>query len=440
MEHRRLAEQAARPARGESVEHGKRARWRDLGSARRRRRMVYQHDVRILVEAREAPASVQTHLAPSDGPVLHRPMNATGMPAAPFPMDAIDGGFARVARRTPSLLHLQAAGLAPPPAPRPCEGAPPCPAPAGLGLVQFLPSLAHGLELLFGVLMGIMLAAVLVALGCWPGLGRTSEPDHMNPNPSATDLAAGRFSLPLIHYEGATFRQFNWTLDSGGDGVRVLAEDRRQVALASGRLMEGELHLRSGTGAWASLREPRRRRGHEQSDLWSFRVFRGDGSHFADVRQKSATTCTAYEPQPSRRKLMTVVGNFGYPQFLNGQRNINIWTHALKGDGVGAQCESRLEIVEAMSDSEWQPTEHPVRRFHVSCAANGTDASLVLAVLLGVQEVHLTLGRTSELQEQSLEAAPEFKGPEFEEQQKEERGQPSQTQKAAPPQQPATAA
>jgi len=270
------------------------------------------------------------------------------------------------------------------------------------------PPRAHVLELIIGVLIGILvcLLILLAWLGCWPRLKAQSAAVPVPALPP-DGLDGGRLGLVQFHYQGAFFNQLSWTFERGsaardreGDYVTVVLNERSQkVAHGVGRLMStpnGEMHLMSlGAGAgglWCMLKRPAPSRRPGQ--LWDFKVCKANGVPYSEVRQRSETKCLVNDAATQRR-VMTVIGNFTYPVFLSGERSIHVWITQADGQScMGAQCEAKLEdegsgeINRSMaSAAEGALPAAPSRRFYVTTTANA-DASLVLAVLLGLQDVH----------------------------------------------------
>lgn len=295
-------------------------------------------------------------------------------------------------------------------------------------------------ELIIGVLMGIVvcLLILLAWLGCWP---RKKAQSVAVPGPALPPdgLDGGRLGLVQFHYQGAFFNQLSWTFERGrsrqlelgtsgdkskstgtsqrcaeegsdtgdreGDCVTMVRNERSQkVAHGIGRLMStpnGEIHLTSlgaGTGGlWCMLKRPAPSRRPGQ--FWDFKVCKANGVPYAEVRQRSETKCLINDAATQRR-LMTVIGNFTYPVFLSGERSIHVWVMQADGQScMGAQCEAKLDDAEpgaqySMATSAAEstlPAAHS-RRFYVTTTAHA-DASLVLAVLLGLQDVHQSARR-----------------------------------------------
>lgn len=202
-------------------------------------------------------------------------------------------------------------------------------------------------------------------------------------------LSDGKFVLEFDRHGGLPYRRFNWSLDSGPRGHGpILSAAGDEVASFSGSLLavpNGEMRLQSDGACWAILGRPTpnlRRPGQ----LWDFKVCKADGSPFAVVRQRSEYKCIV-EDAATQRRVMEVVGNFFHPEFMSGERIVQAW---LSKEAVGAQCQVRPEA--------GRP------RFHVTTSA-GADADFVLAVLVGLQDVHAAsqhcVGLAGQRQEQS---------------------------------------
>lgn len=258
---------------------------------------------------------------------------------------------------------------------------------------------SHTVELLVGIGVGIALSFLSVCF--WGGCCRERKWGALSDAGSSgvASIAKGFVDIPHVYYNGAFFCQFSWCLDASAleketGALRVLDADGRQVVRAIGRLMatpNGEVQLQNSMCVpWAVLKRavPNKRQGQ----LWDFRVCGSDGAVRAEVKQRSETKAVVVEPAPSQRRLMTVIGNFGHRVFLTGERCVHVWT-SLGGDrpSLGAQCEVRVEAVRCAGGPGGQNVVTPVRSFYVS-ATMSTDAPLVLAVLLGLQEVQTTLG------------------------------------------------
>lgn len=265
---------------------------------------------------------------------------------------------------------------------------------------------ASTIELMAGIGVGIVLSAFMVCLcsGCWQQ--KTWQPGEAE-NAGAASFANGLVDLPPVYYNGAFFRQFSWCLDASAiekdtGALRVIDVEGRQVVRAVGRLMatpNGEVELQNGLGMpWAVLKRPVPSK--RQGQLWDFRVCTSDGTVLAEVKQRSETKAVvveaALEKDVKQRRLMTVIGNFGHRVFLTGERSIHVWTSPSGiRSGLGAQCEVRIEAVRcATGGPGGQAVVTPVRSFYVS-ATMSTDAPLILAVLLGLQEVQTKFGCTN---------------------------------------------
>jgi len=150
-------------------------------------------------------------------------------------------------------------------------------------------------------------------------------------------------------------------------------------------------------GLWCMLKRPAPSRRPGQ--LWDFKVCKANGVPYAEVRQRSETKCLINDAATQRR-VMTVIGNFTYPVFLSGERSIHVWIMQADGQScMGAQCEAKLDdadpgeqYLSLASAAESALPAAPPRRFYVTTTANA-DASLVLAVLLGLQDVHRAAAR-----------------------------------------------
>eukprot|EP00747_Dinoflagellata_sp_TGD_P029974 gnl/TRDRNA2_/TRDRNA2_134304_c1_seq1.p1 gnl/TRDRNA2_/TRDRNA2_134304_c1~~gnl/TRDRNA2_/TRDRNA2_134304_c1_seq1.p1 ORF type:complete len:552 (+),score=105.68 gnl/TRDRNA2_/TRDRNA2_134304_c1_seq1:143-1798(+) len=297
----------------------------------------------------------------------------------------------------------------------------------------------RGMALLLGILLGILLSAVLIAFGVCArkkaqstaevqmeaGNGTIGQPELV--------LAAGNMDLAHVRYLGASFWQFHWSLEAAvgtgrgdydRDGLWVLDANFRKLAFASGRLMatpNGEMHLRSNGVSWAILKRPAPSRRPGQ--LWDFKVCSSNGEPYAEVRQRSETKCVVVDPHRAQHRMMTVIRNFTYPVFLSGERNIHVWTQQDQlhpQAGLCAQCEARELQPDAQGalgnlsseeqEDRWQQGE--ACRFHVSTTAT-TDASLVMAVLLGLQEVQRMAhrGRRSSMAGQGVPAEEDEQQP-----------------------------
>jgi len=255
----------------------------------------------------------------------------------------------------------------------------------GLGITR-------GLELMIGVVLGVLLSLLaLTAMGYWSRKpARTSLPGQAPmPNPG---LSGGKLDLVQFNYHGSSFKQFSWALEgvsgsSEHDPVSILS-DNKEVARALGRLMatpNGEMYLMSAGSTWAILKRPVPNRRPGQ--FWDFKVCQADGTPYAEVKQRSETKFHV-DDAVFQRRIMTVIGNFTYPVFLSGERSIHIWlTQKSARPSMCAQCEARPEM-----ETEELPQASQSRRFQVTMTSN-IDASLVLAILLGIQDVHRAASR-----------------------------------------------
>jgi len=283
---------------------------------------------------------------------------------------------------------------------------------------------AHLLELIIGVLIGILISllVLLAWLGCWPRLKGNFQ-DQSSSSASSTappeGLDAGRLGLVPFHYQGAFFNQMSWTFERGGHGpdreggysAMVLNDRNQKVARSVGRLMStpnGEMYLNSlcagAGGLYAILKRPAPSRRPGQ--LWDFKVCKANGVPYSEVRQRSETKCLVND-SVTQERVMTIIGNFTYPVFLSGERSIHVWITQPDGHScMGAQCEAKLEDADEGGDfpsmgaaAESLPKKQ-TRRFYVTTTAD-TDASLVMAVLLGLQDVHRSARRTEMRAEES---------------------------------------
>mmetsp|Transcript_126647 Transcript_126647/g.224319 ORF Transcript_126647/g.224319 Transcript_126647/m.224319 type:complete len:494 (-) Transcript_126647:14-1495(-) len=250
--------------------------------------------------------------------------------------------------------------------------------------------MVHGLELLIGIMLGVLLSLLaLTAMGYWSGKSKRSPLPPQAPSPNL-GLSGGKLELVQFNYHGAFFTQFTWALDGSSgssdyDPVSILS-DNREVGRVLGRLMatpNGEMYVMSAGSTWAILKRPLPNR-RQPGQLWDFKVCRADGTPYVEVKQRSDTKCHV-DDAVTQRRIMTVIGNFSWPVFLSGERGIHVWLmHGSAKPSMCAQCEARPEMESTSSQS---------RRFHVTTTPD-TDASLVLAILLGLQDVHSAAGRS----------------------------------------------
>mmetsp|Transcript_53962 Transcript_53962/g.94656 ORF Transcript_53962/g.94656 Transcript_53962/m.94656 type:complete len:503 (-) Transcript_53962:17-1525(-) len=248
--------------------------------------------------------------------------------------------------------------------------------------------MVHGLELLIGIMLGVLLSLLaLTAMGYWSGKSKRSPLPPQAPSPNL-GLSGGKLELVQFNYHGAFFTQFTWALDGSSgssdyDPVSILS-DNREVGRVLGRLMatpNGEMYVMSAGSTWAILKRPLPNR-RQPGQLWDFKVCRADGTPYVEVKQRSDTKCHV-DDAVTQRRIMTVIGNFTYPVFLSGERKIHVWlTQGSSKPTMCAQCESRPEM-----ETEGLPPSSQSRRFHVTTTSD-IDASLVLAMLLGLQDVH----------------------------------------------------
>eukprot|EP00450_Noctiluca_scintillans_P022583 CAMPEP_0194511942 /NCGR_PEP_ID=MMETSP0253-20130528/43765_1 /TAXON_ID=2966 /ORGANISM="Noctiluca scintillans" /LENGTH=420 /DNA_ID=CAMNT_0039355335 /DNA_START=101 /DNA_END=1363 /DNA_ORIENTATION=+ len=196
------------------------------------------------------------------------------------------------------------------------------------------------LHLTVGIFLGV---ALVLSLGCCLShrFGKAEPPSTSEG--ASSDLSLGQFQLSAVNHNGSMFHQFSWTLESvfaaaRVDGlsaaISVVGANRLEVARASGTLLAsppGVIDLTSST-TWAVV--GRATPSSRPGQLWDFRICRPDGSLCAEVKQRSETKCVVEDP--ARKRLMTVIGNFAYPVFLSGGRNIHIWL----AESLVAQCEA----------------------------------------------------------------------------------------------------
>jgi len=282
------------------------------------------------------------------------------------------------------------------------------------------PVIPHGSELVVGIIIGTAVSGVImiVASCLWSQKTSSTPPQAAAaaalPKPTAAGagaaegggLAEGRLYLRALRHHGASYHRFSWAPDMAGGSSsaaaahvqRIVDSGGQEIACAIGRLMaapNGEMRLEARGTTWAVLRRaaPSRRPGQ----LWDFKICRADGAPFAEVRQRSDTKCLVDDAM-SQLRFMTVIGNFTYPVFLSGERNINLWI--TQGDSPptqAAQCEAHPEAAVATAVAPAAATEAAAAaavsmessrlRFHVTSTVSA-DASLIIAVLLGLQDVH----------------------------------------------------
>lgn len=246
----------------------------------------------------------------------------------------------------------------------------------------------RGLELLMGIVLGMLLSLLaFTVMGSWSGKPLRSLRPSQAPSPKL-GLSGGKLELMQFKYHGALFTQFSWALD-GSSGVGEhdpvpIFSDSREVGRVLGRLMatpNGEMYLMSAGSTWATLKRPLPNR-RQPGQLWDFKVCRADGTPYVEVKQRSDTKCHV-DDALTQRRIMTVIGNFIYPVFLSGDRKIHVWLmQGAAKPTMCAQCESRPEM-----EIEGLPPASESRRFNVTTTSD-IDASLVLAVLLGLQDIH----------------------------------------------------
>lgn len=215
----------------------------------------------------------------------------------------------------------------------------------------------------------------------------------------------GLVQVRPVFFGGAFFKQFSWCPEADvGRSLRIHDVQGRQVALASGALIgsalsatevgdsgeddyKGELSLLVGPKVWALLRHNQDVDMNQASVArarWqSFQVLTAQGTLYAEVKLLSDAKCIVEGPPPLRRRLMTVVGNFCANGFLCGDRNIHVWIAQAGTERtlVGAQCETRSENLRTSAGSR------RVRSYFVSTTEHA-DTPLVMAVMLGLQEIH----------------------------------------------------
>lgn len=283
----------------------------------------------------------------------------------------------------------------------------------------------RGVEFVIGIVLGILVTFFgwLVYLGCLRPRKLTGPPWTASASSSRT-LDSGKFVLAPFEFQGGVFNQFSWTLHCSDSGfrhphdciARVYDSHEQQIACGIGRLMStpnGEMCLASigpdkCSDAWCILRRPAPSRRPGQ--LWDFKICHANGANHAEVKQRSETKCLVNDAM-SKHMVMTVIGNFNYPVFLSGERSIHVWaTQVGAPPCMVAQCEAKLEGLDTRIPGMWAdssgvdtfPTTDTFPEFtsesishlppsnirFVVTAIADIDASLVLAVLLGLQDVH----------------------------------------------------
>lgn len=249
---------------------------------------------------------------------------------------------------------------------------------------------------LSGVLIGVVLFQVFMYFGSRVKVSSLAEESM-----SEGGLDQGLVQVRPVFFGGAFFKQFSWCPESDlGRSLRIHDVQGRQVALASGALIRsadsdstevaddleydcrGELCLLVGTSVWATLRlneDP----GNAATSWPSFKILTAQGTIYAEVKLLSDAKCIVEGPPPLKRRLMTVVGNFCHNEFFCGDRNIHVWIAqaGTERTRVGAQCETRTETLRTNGGSR------RARSYFVSTTGHA-DTPLVMAVMLGLQEIH----------------------------------------------------
>lgn len=250
---------------------------------------------------------------------------------------------------------------------------------------------------LFGIVIGIAAYATTM---CVCGGKR--------PTKGEADLECldhnGFVNVRNVYFGGALFRQFSWcpAADYGRE-LRILDVRGRPVAALAGSLIPAsqedaasaedaatpaepeilEAQLRVGTKVWATLR---RNMATQKLNTRrpSFHIHNADGALYVEVRVHSETKCIVQGPPPLRRRVITVVGNFAHNDFLNGDRNIHVWSAQAGTERtlVGAQVETRVESVRTSGGATRR-----AQSYFVSTAEH-VDTPLIMAVVLGLQEIH----------------------------------------------------
>lgn len=204
----------------------------------------------------------------------------------------------------------------------------------------------------------------------------------------------GLVQVRPVFFGGAFFKQFSWCPEADvGRSLRIHDVQGKQVALAAGSLSplvgdsgegerNGEIALFVGPTLWAILCRTQDEDANP-GRLQSFQVLTAQGSLYAEVKLLSDAKCIVEGPPPLKRRLMTVVGNFCHNDFLRGDRNIHVWIAQAGSERtlVGAQCETRTENLRSSGGSR------RARSYFISTTEHA-DTPLVMAVMLGLQEVH----------------------------------------------------
>lgn len=261
----------------------------------------------------------------------------------------------------------------------------------------------HGwLVHLAGISLGVLAYGVFMCFYAW---GKPSSLEEESGLVQASMSEAGLaihgnlVQVRPVFFSGALFKQFSWCPEADVErSLRIHDVQGRQVALAAGALIRsaesttpeivddgeydyrGELSLLVGPTVWAVLRLSE---ANPQASCPSFQILTAQGSLYAEVKLLSDAKCIVEGPPPLKRRLMTVVGNFCHNDFFCGDRNIHVWIAQAGTERtlVGAQCETRIENLRSSGGSR------RARSYFVSTTEHA-DTPLVMAVMLGLQEVH----------------------------------------------------
>jgi hypothetical protein len=254
---------------------------------------------------------------------------------------------------------------------------------------------------LAGVSIGVLLYGAFMYFSGWGKLSSLdAESSLVQASMSEGLEVQGLVQVRPVLFGGAFFKQFSWCPEADkGRSLRIHDVQGKQVAIATGALIRtseaeevsdgdeydcgGELSLLVGTTVWAVLHLNEEVGTNLQMSWPSFKVLTAQGTTYAEVKLLSDAKCIVEGPPPLRRLLMTVVGNFCHNEFFCGDRNIHVWIAqaGTERTRVGAQCETRIETLRTTSGSR------RARSYFVSTTGHA-DTPLVMAVMLGLQEIH----------------------------------------------------
>lgn len=257
-----------------------------------------------------------------------------------------------------------------------------------------------GPALAVGIL--IMAASISICWGMFSTLRQTEvsgdAPESVTLDSVSTHRLLSRGKLVVPPAPGVALRLLRWHLCLPQNERLIVDTDGREAAQARGQLLKhgscggGTIHIDSRGDPWALLRRSSTERKREDRQLaHDFEVCDEDGRLVAEARQVKEQT---FEVDTSGMKLQ-VVGIFTYSDFLTGKMSINVWyQQVLDGKPSGSWGTCAQFIVRREEEERWIDMS----------VKEGMDVSLVLALGLGIQDVHRFLHQQDQEQRRLVRA------------------------------------